>query len=214
MKSKDFLKEAGFMNAWNNEDNEHAWTENEWAKIVKTIHRDCKPFLVQAKGQRLYRGLGNARDDFMKKTVRLSDRVPKDMPEEIHTKLNQYFLMKHGAKFRNALFVTGDNSHAGEYGNLYKIYPIGNFEYLWSPKVNDLFTHWEDYAYDWNEDDGYSKENLKKFHNEILKDNYTTENLASAIKRGNEIMLRCRSYYAIDENSFDDLPENWQEMLK
>jgi len=204
MKSTDFL----------NEYDEQAWTEQEWAKIVKTIKWDCKPFLTQAKGKILFRGLGYARDDFMKKTVRLSDRVPKDMPEEIHNKLNKFFVMKHGAPFRNALFLSGDNAQADEYGSLYRIYPIGNFEFLWSPAVNDLFSSWEDYAYGWDAEYGYPEENLRDFHNEILKNNYTTNDLAKAIGSGNEIMLRCKSYYAIDDTSFQNLPENWQEMLK
>lgn len=190
--------------------------EKEWLKIVKSIHRDCKPFLQQAKGGTLYRGLGNADDDFLKKKVRLTDRVPKDMPQEIHNKLNQYFLMKHGGKFRNALFVSGDMSVAIEYGNLYRIFPIGQFEFLWSPKVFDLYQDWEEYEpkkWDVENRDIKLKEALKFFHDEILKDGYTTDNLAAAIQSKNEIMLRGRNYYAVNEDLFDDIPAKWAEML-
>ena len=67
MKSTDFIKESpagwgpagygdpgfGFRaddNSNNNVGDDLFWTEKEWIKIVKTIQRDCKPYLQQAKG--------------------------------------------------------------------------------------------------------------------------------------------------------------------
>ncbi len=223
MKSNDFIVE-GYDDWARSELQQQAddlfWTEKEWIKIVKTIQRDCKPFLEQANGGTLYRGLGHENEGMLKKKVRLANREPKDMPQDIHDKLNKYFLMKHGAKFRNALFLSGSDMQAGEYGDLYKIFPIGRFEFLWSPKISDLYTEYEDYEGGfWHdltpkEERAHKKKQLKRFHDEVLTKGYTTDHLAKAIKSGNEIMLRCNSYYAINSDGVDQLPKEWQAMLK
>lgn len=202
------MRSTDFINEFDDED-----VDPKLAKKYATlIKRDCQPFLSQSKGLPLYRGLGHATEDMYKKSIRLNNRTPKDMPLKIHNKLNQYFLMKHGAKFRNALFVSGDDSVASEYGSLYRVFPIGNFEFLWSPMVSDLYTEWEDYdpGYNWNRDSEEMqaekyKKSLKKFHDDILKSNYTTSNLPAAINSRNEIMLRGKQYYALEETIADSV---------
>jgi len=209
MKSKQFLKEAGFgigMDLF-----KPTGDDKEVKRWASLITKHCQPYLQEANGLSLYRGLGRAKDPFMKKRVRLGNRTPKDMPQDLHKKLNKYFEMKFGAPFRNAMFVTGDDGVANEYGAVYTVYPIGEFEYLWSLHVHDLYSIWENYLpwFDRNDNKKEEKKKLKEayleFYNEEIKYGYQTTDLNAAIKSGHEIMLRCSNYYAVRHDMAEEI---------
>lgn len=222
MKSTEFLMENPMSDQ---EMDDYLEYKKEMRKYANLIHKHCQPFLQQIKNPKddiLFRGM-NINADFIKKNVRLSNRIPVDMPDDVHKKLNQYFTMKYGAPFRNALFVTGDYDIAIEYGNVYAIFPIGNFKFLWSEHVHDLLNAWNEYdngfdpetydptdMHDVKQKEEY-KQYLKQFYTEILKAGYKTKDLRKAIKSGHEIMLRCKSYYAVNYDIFDDVVSELNE---
>jgi len=127
--------------------------------------------------------------------VRLDGRQPLDSSHTLHAELNQAFQHQFGEPFRNALFVTNDKNQAINYGEIYIIFPIGEYTYLWSPDIEDIFNKYEEKLKDISDED---------FVYDLLgKSDYYTERLDRAIKSGNEIMMRCGSYYAIRQSSLD-----------
>jgi len=174
---------------------------NDMNGFLELVKRDCQPYLQQNSSPLvdtpMWRGLKNPMEEtiiakkgpFQKRDVRLTDRKPKDTPKAIHDALNYAFVKDYGAEFRNALFVTNDMYQAGGYGALYIIFPRGNFTFLWSPDIPDIFTHYENKQ---------TKQSDEDFVLDLLNNNdYSTNNLQEAIKSTNEIMIRCNSYYAL-----------------
>jgi len=198
------------------------------------IRQDCQPFLKAAGSEKmsLYRGIKGVRIGHEPawgpgtresigpagiKRARLEGRDPTDMDKYWHDRLNVYFTQKFGAPYRNAVFCTGDFHVAGEYGTPSMIFPVGDFEFIWSPKVSDLYTEIEDRELNFDpaeiQPDSYDnrkeyKEDVKKYKDDtksLFKNEmkaYTNKNLQKAIKSKYEIMLRCKEYYFIDARDF------------
>ena len=189
MKSKEFLKE---------DTKEDLQNDPEFQKQIQLIQRDCQPFIQQAQGGVIFRGLSD-NEPFIKKTARLDDRRPKDTGQERHNEFNKYFLKHFGENFRNGVFVSGDSKIAEYYGNIYSIFPIGEFKFIWSPTVIDLATQFN----------GKSTNIFKNIIQSFLytdeyinshfleKADYRTTDLAQAIKSGHEIMLFAKEYYGL-----------------
>lgn len=182
--------------------------------FASKIGQECQPYLKQTEpGRYMYRGLGDpgrgSIEPMLKKDVRLDKRTPMDSTDDLHALINDYFIEKHGAPFRNAMFATGDRALAGEYGKIYSVFPIGNFEFLWSPDVKDLWAASSSYRnarvryttrpkHMWKEGerDKYWTQVQDQFKKEILA-GYVSKDLSAAIESGKEIMVRSKSYYAI-----------------
>lgn len=113
-------------------------------EILEKIKKDCQPFLKDLKkasplDDLLYSGRKKSESAF-KGTVR-KNRNPKDTPLDVHNWLDNWFEENFGIKARsNSIITTGDSDVAKGYGNLYVIFPIGNYEIIWSPRINDLYT--------------------------------------------------------------------------
>ncbi len=192
------------------------------------IKRDCQPYLREAKPfdpyVQLMRGMGEANKNFIdNKSIRLDDRTPKDIPKELHDKINQFFKQKFGGSFRNALFATGDYIQAENYGNVYYIFPIGNFKYLYNPEIEDLFMNYDDYA-PWFKlgDTTPEPERQRKkqaamqnfFDEEIVTGAWHNTNLQAGIQSGMEVMIRAKGYHAISLIAIENEPEEFFRMLK
>lgn len=176
--------------------------------FMETVKTDCIPYLkeinYEIKEYQLLRGVIGQPKNYIAKTVRLENRKPKDTSQELHDKINEYFEEKFGSPFRNAIHVTGDFSQAFEYahggyksGEVYVIFPVGEFKYLWSQEVADMldviFEHGlQGSSAFW--DDG----EFEIFAENVLSD-YKTTDLTMAIKLGNEIMMRSTEYYGLKD---------------
>ncbi len=178
-------------------------------EILKLIKKDCKPFLQRIGNKigsyKLYRGMGFAenKDTIVRKSVRLGDRRPMSTAQSKHDRYNKFFVTMFGEPFRNALFVSGDEDMAKYYGEPYVIFPIGDFDWVWSTAINDI-------AMDirWPDVNGW----VNMPPDQITVDeklgslNYTiNSNFIGAIKSGNEIMIRGKEYYATKIHVFKDL---------
>jgi len=111
--------------------------------VLSEIRENCGLWLKdpQAEGL-LYRGTKNMVDVIEKRKTRLDNRRPKDMPNHLHDELNYHFKKKFGWKVRNGVFVTSNVGSARAYHHgpdPYIFMPIGKFEFVWSPDVDDLF---------------------------------------------------------------------------
>jgi len=201
--------------------------------FMETVKSDCAPYLQEIDyalyNRMLYRGVIGTTKTYIAKTVRLEDREPKDINLDLHNQINEYFNENYGAPFRNSIHVTADEPQAWEYayggsdsGSVYIIFPVGKFDFLWSPKISDMLD--AAMGHDLQRYGNVSnalrdQEKLKKywerFKNEALA-TYQTTDLKSAIKSGNEVMIRCQEYYGLRETD-STTDKHWaayEELIK
>lgn len=169
--------------------------ENESTVItLEEMLSECKPFIQQADGQFIYRGMKSPTGEITISTpvgdraayrmeVR-KDRRPLDTDIETHNFADEWMKREFGIAGRSqALFVTGDANSAKGYGDPYIILPRGDFKFIWSQHVADMA--------DLHFPRGAEKEDI------ISKAGYQTTDLAKAISSYNEIMINCVDFYAI-----------------
>ncbi len=115
-------------------------------------------------------------------------RSPSDSLIEIHEFADMWFQQHFGWRARSqGTFVTGRKTEAAAYGHPHLIFPVGEFDYIWSPKIHDLYTAIPQ-TVDVDQDEVYK----------ILGDgDYQDANLNQGLRKGNEVMLKCKSYVAI-----------------
>ena len=194
--------------------------KNTMYEAAHAILDECKPYLSQVTNPlSLYRGMGNRHQPFIKKSIRQENRTPKLMRQRWHDYINAYFSDEFGIPFRNALFVLGNDNRASIFGAVHHIFPIGNFKFLWSPKVEDLNYSIRDMlklqqtfdaadgteaeAYEWSDTGSPAQE--RGIRNAMSRVDYQTTDLQGAIEHGRyentkgdtEIMIYGQSYYAI-----------------
>jgi len=172
----------------------------EYVDFIKYISENCKPFLEEIDYKifsfPVYRGIESVqmKKKFMTvQNVRLENRRPKDMPREVHDKLNELFIRKFKEPFRDALFVTGDSYFAEGYGTTYCVFPVGEFSFIWSKNIKDLFELYEEYI------DGYPDVNINQFIPDLSSTmySYTDNNFKAGVTSDNEIMIRCQRVVCI-----------------
>jgi len=209
--------------------------------LLQRIKQDCKIYLdmnpLTINHLALYRGISGNLAQSRLITVR-KDRRPRDSTDCMHYAFNEYFKEKFGKPYRSiSVFCTGDPDIANEYagsGTNHVIFPVGDFDYCWSPQLSDLFGEFE-YKLNHNIVNDFHRQLLElppdtklseEQYNEIQEieaidpDNYCIElvnyyfnhkpveylenqNFEQAIKSGNEIMIDCDKYYAINQNTYE-----------
>lgn len=194
--------------------------KNEYQQAADLIVRNCQPYLTAIKNQLesniLYRGINvqpGAKVIIQSKCP--VNRKPTLTPIEQHHAADDWFFEKTGIRYRsNAVFCTGNRGDAGSYGNMFIIFPIGNFSFCYSPKIDDL-TPELDEAVDnyliahgkmpWH--DTPTPKQISAIVRKVLRSgNYKqNNNLIKAIHSGNEVMVHCDTYYAVPVISYDDI---------
>ena len=175
--------------------------EADYSKVIEMLKRDCEPFLKEAKGMFMVRGVNGLNIDnrheegnvqFFKKTVR-KDRHPLNSSKADQEMIDEFF----GSEFRwypraTAVFAVGESGTvvANSYGSPCYIFPIGPIEYLWSAKVTDLYGDVADIK---SRHDGDHQEAVYDF---LERASYSDMNLYDALHGFNEIMVKCDEYYA------------------
>lgn len=107
--------------------------------LANQLRKECQIWLKQSNGGKrmLFRGTSAGGQTFKKIKVR-QDRKPMDTARERHDAFNQIIADKGLIANRsNALFCSTDYDTAGQYGNECVIFPIGMFNYTWSPTYRD-----------------------------------------------------------------------------
>ena len=116
------------------------WAQGNRAHIRGFLQEHCSEWIQATGGNRAYRGVKTTgRLPMFTRTVR-SDRRPLHSSEETH-KWMQWVLHTAGSSAGrdNSLFVTGDETIAGSYGDRQVVLPMGSFSYTWLPGVMDWF---------------------------------------------------------------------------
>lgn len=200
-------------------------------KQIQQIYAECSPYFEEVGFDfNLYRGIkqdvftANTRpkqiaDSVYVMTVR-KNRIPVDTPEPIHELVDNWMYKRFGEKFRSqSIFCTPYSSAARAYGDAYVILPIGNFSYLWSRKIADLFrelnkqiievggdessiNRYGEFIYGTGRGvDDITKETKQEIEKILLSFDYTMENLTENSK--NEVMLACDNFYVIDKKLYE-----------
>jgi len=186
--------------------NDEDW-ERDWKKLfpqaIKQIKQDCQPFLKEAGANKLglYRGIDQpwntpAKKLLLTKRVRLDDRAPLGMSYQFQKGVNNYFEQEFGQPFRFSALGIGSRLATGTFGNAHWMFPIGDFTFLWSPRVKDLNrTMWDNSLIDHREE---NPKKVKRIIDEFWpKMDYRTTDLPAAIESRSEIMIRCQTYHAL-----------------
>lgn len=112
--------------------------------IIEYIQKNCQPWLEESD-YIAFRGIKNSEGmATLVKTVR-QDRKPRDSSEYFQLAIDE-MLEKTGftALRRNSVFVTQSLESAMDYGDIYMIFPIGDFTYTWNIYHKDLMDFYSD----------------------------------------------------------------------
>jgi hypothetical protein len=122
----------------------------------------------------------------------LKDRKPMSTRLPLHNFLNKLFDKKFGWEARNGVAATGLHDEADMYGHAHVIFPIGNFEYVWSPEVTDL---WGTLMMR-----GIRSLNAvgKSEMTKLVNNTYRNSGLHDAISQHKEVYIKCKEYYLVD----------------
>ncbi len=183
----------------------------------ESIKRDCQPYLQQNKSPifrtPMFRGMDAYRipkDDVIKKQVRLEDRQTTDIPSELSDAMNNWMTKEFGEPFRNALFLSGNENMANNYGRVYLVFPIGDFTFLYHDKFRDIYSTFSSFRWAYGEaakkqalsgSFAASKHFQKKFIKHIASvnnGNWKQDSIVQAIGSQHEIMIRTKEYYAVN----------------
>lgn len=159
--------------------------------LVATIQKECQPFLslLRDASGALMRGVSASDKGYFTRDVR-RDRRPKNMPEHLHLAADAWFSERFGVRYRGAgLFCTGDAAQAATHGRTSLIFPIGGFQFCWSPHVRDL--------HEWFTASRGERWTRDEFVRRLVVLDYAEDDLAGAIASGNEVMVACARYYAV-----------------
>lgn len=137
-------------------------------EMIETLEHDCSEIISVYKKANgfLYRGSKKSIKMYDYITPR-PDRQPKDTPQIYHDMIDDIFKKKYGWRARSeGVFASGEVM-AKEYGKAYLFFPVNGYKYLWSEKIQDLYSdvvenfdlftneHWAE----WSEEYGYKTGN-------------------------------------------------------
>ncbi|MDX8383299.1 MAG: hypothetical protein R8M45_04400 [Ghiorsea sp.] len=170
--------------------------------MARKIKRDCGDFLSVSNGVPLYRAMAIEKETLMRKyTVKRGRRKAK--PDRVVAKtealFDKYTKKEFGESFRSgSMYATTQYNDTLIYAvNIFAVFPLDGFKFLWSPKVKDFsIDSYNKYKavpqYERGEVD--SSAVIEVF--DSMK--YTNSNLKAALKSQHEIMFDVpRGYYAM-----------------
>lgn len=193
--------------------------------IIEMIFKDCDYYINQLRKSNafklLYRSSKDSTSFYKLKTSRLeTGRNPLDTNVIIHNLLNKkIFNPVFGWNVRDGIFAS--SKRIPYYGEPYLFFPIGEFKYVWSPTVKDLYEDMFDpqkldflYYYA-DEDDKIVNPNIKNISdNDIrlmvknLQSMYSDKDFKGAVRSENEISFKCNKYYLVNYYMVDNF-EKW-----
>lgn len=170
-------------------------------QVTSTLLTDCKPFLeMGGMTQPLLRGMSIFDLTDSMKAVRVrKDRQPKDSPVVVHKLADQFFEQNFGVRYRSeSVFCTGNVGMADGYGTYVKaIFPIGYFNYCWSPKVADMFDSMPYSVIDAAVLEDKPDAVTTWLERREYRQNKGPADFINALQSGNEIMIDCDLYYTV-----------------
>lgn len=134
----------------------------ELRQILDILEDSCKYFIREwqkTKLSFLYRGSNVSGLRTIISIRSRKDRFPKDISSELHETFDDMFKAKFGWYARSeGVFCTSNQIMAKAYGHVNFFFPVGKYQYIWSPKIDDLYgqvegdfdiNDYEYFEYDW-----------------------------------------------------------------
>ena len=185
-----------------NQTAEHVYDTKE---IIEVLLRDCQPYLNEIDGNVqkyvLYRGMETVpASGFGRKDARLSDRRARNTRSDMQAEINEFFTTHFEHPFRNGVYATGNANNASYFTKddmserPYAIFPIGNFDYLWNPNLDDMYNLLISIA-----------PTSVAGTMEKLLPTYKTNDLKKAITSEVEVMLWTQEYYYLEEQKLYEI---------
>lgn len=166
-------------------------------KVIKILKKDCKKFINEFLHKApvvVTRIIFGDKWETIKilgivKFTSRTDRIPKDLPQQWHDYFDRQLKHIFGWKPRSEGVFTYVSKSTNEKSywrdRTFFFFPIGNYKYVWSPKVSDLYLSYED---NFGEDVDIAEE-LVKTYQDIRG--------WEAVNKS-EVMFKCSSYYMVD----------------
>ncbi len=186
------------------------------------IKKDCAWYLERRKASKhpnafLFRGMFDGKNIdsvFTTKTVR-ANRKPMNTPQWFSDIIDDYFDDKFDIRFRStSVFCTTQAFTAMTYGPLYAIFPIGAFDYCYSPIIEDMYDLSSLSQYGFiatNLRSDFKSQEKEDIYPLLDKLQYTNRNFMNWENVNHEIMIACEEYHTIKiTNLFDLLFPNKQ----
>lgn len=133
-------------------------------QLLRQIKKDCSAFFMQCGNLPVWRGISHndstrgttfgSRNLYLpsrKMPIRCSidlvpvrkRRTPMSTDIAIHHAVDEFFEMEFNTKFRSeSMFATGNRDQASGYGSgggPSIVFPVGDFEFVWSPVIEDFY---------------------------------------------------------------------------
>jgi hypothetical protein len=175
--------------------------ESQQNNLIARLKQDCGPYisiLTRTDGKPLYRGSSRTNYTQLNGLDSISprlDRLPRNIPDDVHNTLNELFTKKFGWPYRNGIFTTSDDIDASIYGKVRVLFPIGELKYVWHPGIGDLYKFYQQHK-------NILHRSLNEFYDVV--NSYTNEHLASAIKLQHEVMLQ-NTCYVLSQEMYDQI---------
>ena len=184
--------------------------EKGLAYYIPKIQAECKPFLKDIKGAAgtLFRHDTKNRNKPIWKKITRKNRDPLDTPTHIHNAINDIFLKKFGWKARSQGLFCWSNKFISHFLlGKWMVFPAGNYKYLWSTKVDDLWAALGDIA------SINAEKNVEYFEDHFLN-TYYNDKIKMSFKYEHEIMVKCDYSYLVKVELMEQVNEmlalNWQ----
>jgi len=172
------------------------------------LEKECSKFFkVIKKKSYFYRGIDGLSTDF-KKIKSRKDRKPRDTPFYVHKRIDEMFKKYFGWYVRSeGIFTSPDSDDLEDYGDIYIFVPVGDFQYIWSREVKDLYTELLNIKA--VSERKISSEKLIKntfekradIIEDIIKKYHYNKGLNLSTKYKNEVIFKCDYYYVLNTTS-------------
>lgn len=197
--------------------------------IIETIFKDCEYYISQLRKSNafklLYRGTRDGTNFYKLKTSNLErGRKPKDMGKIMHDLLNdEIFRPEFGWNVRDGIFAS--SKLLTYYGDPYLFFPVGEFKYVWSPTVQDLYEDMFDknkldFLYYYVPGKLINSSYVNDLTEEVVKISiknlqlmYQDNNFKMAVRSENEIAFKCDKYYIVNRYMVDDFEKYMLDLI-
>lgn len=179
--------------------------------IADTLRRDCISFVDDLKNAGLiYRGRDvhdktatsvRGKYGLYRMKSRLEDRKPLSTNPKMHDEVNKVFERDFGWKVRNGVFTRG-RGDVGGYGEQHMFFPIGDYKFVWSPIVKDLWSHLNGYSFLF--EDPESNDVLEIYGRETAPYSEGNEKKGNWVDKDDNVYLIHPTFIEISHN-FDEL---------
>ena len=182
--------------------------EIEVNDLISILKKDCKKFIkfvgLYNPPALVYRSIKGSNDDYTTRTPR-TNRKPTDTPLYVQEIMDVLFYERFGWKPRSGGVFTATGGFEG-YGVPHVFFPIGDFKFVWSPEVRDLFIdlsrlHLLRHVKGKMSPEFY--EETKKTLKPLIDSFYQNEKYNLAFNEEREIVWKCKKYHLVNIHYFD-----------